>query len=125
MLTARDRVVGTVEDLRTKYGSVEAAEKELKKLEKRGETARTKAQRGVKKNRTRVERELKKNRTRVERELRTIRKDAEKQVKSLRADVEALPTTLSNNVTEFVIPVIGRAAQVATVVQDRVTSRAA
>jgi F0F1-type ATP synthase membrane subunit b/b' len=129
VLTARDTVVETLGDLRAKYGNREAAEKELTKLEKRGVTARTRAQREVKKNRTRVERELKqrrnrverevkRNRTRVERELRTIRKDAENQVKSLRSDVEQIPTIL-------IVPVIDRAAQVARDVQDRVVTLAA
>ena len=126
VLTARDNVVETLDELRAKYGTRDAAEKELKKLEKRGASARTKAQRSLKQRRNRVERELKKNRTRVERELRTIRQDAEQQVKTLRADVaEQLPANLATNVQEIVVPVIGLATQVAKDVQGRVTALAA
>ncbi len=94
-LTARDNVVETVEELRAEARHREAVEKELRKLEKRGEIARTRATREVKKARTRVERELrqrrnrverevKRNRTRVEREVRSLRKDAEQQIKDVR-----------------------------------------
>ncbi len=121
VLTARDTVVETLDELRAKYGSRVAAEKEIKKLEKRGATARTRAQREVKKNRNRVERELKQRRTRVERELRTIRKDAGAQVKTLRSDVEQIPA----NVQDLIVPVIGLATQVARDVQDRVITLAA
>ena len=114
VLTARDTVVETLDELRTKYGTRDAAEKEIKKLEKRGAGARTRAQR-----------EVKKNRTRVERELRTFRKDAEAQVKTLRSEVEQLPVNLTTNVQDLIVPVIDRAAQVAKDVQDRVITLAA
>lgn len=122
VLTARDTVVETLDELRAKYGSRDAAEKEIKKLEKRGAGARTKAQREVKKNRTRVERELRQRRNRVEREVKRNRTRVERELRTFRKDAEQLPTTLSNNV---IVPVIGRAAQVATVVQERVSSLAA
>ena len=65
VLTARDAATATIEDLRTRIGDRDAAEAELRKLEKRGEVARTRTQREVKKARTRVERELRQRRNRV------------------------------------------------------------
>lgn len=98
-LIARDRVTATVDELTTKYGSKDAAQKQfdalvkelsadLKKAEKRGATARTKAERELKKNRTKVERELRTRRTKAERELKKNRTKAEKEIKAFRADVD-------------------------------------
>jgi hypothetical protein len=98
VLTARDSATATIVDLRARVADRDSAEKELKKLEKRGEVARVRATREVKKARTRVERELrqrrnrvtrdvKRNRTRVEREVRSLRKDARQQIKDVRAQV--------------------------------------
>ena len=58
VLTARDQVVELASDLVGRVSTRESAEKELKKLEKRGAAAQTRARRQVKKTRTRVEREL-------------------------------------------------------------------
>ena len=80
-LIARDNVVSTVESLRTSYSTPESAQRELRRFERRGTTARNRFERDVRKTRTRVERELrqrraraqrlvKRNRTRVERELK-------------------------------------------------------
>ena len=65
VLTARDAATATIEDLRVRIADRDAAEAELRKLEKRGEVARTRTQREVKKARTRVERELRQRRNRV------------------------------------------------------------
>ena len=89
VLTARDQVVDLVGDVASKVSSREAAEKELKKLEKRGASAQTRARREVKKTRTRVERELRQRRNRVEREVKRNRTRVEREVRSLRKDVEA------------------------------------
>jgi hypothetical protein len=122
VLTARDTVTETIEDLRTKVTDRESAEKEIRRLEKRGEVARVRAQREVKKARTRVERELrrrrntierdvKRNRTRVEREVRSLRKDAEKQVRDLRTQVTDVQVPdVVTPVREAVKPVVDRFA---------------
>lgn len=97
VLTARDTVVTNVEDLRTRVGSRDAVEAEVRKFERRGETARkeakkarTKAERELKKRRNRLEREIKRNRTKAERQVRTVRKDVEKQVQDVRSQVAQL-----------------------------------
>lgn len=73
-LTATDRVTETVGDLAKTYGTRARAQKrierDVKRFERRGSTARN-----------RVERELKKTRTRVERELRQRRTSAVRTVK--------------------------------------------
>jgi hypothetical protein len=95
-LIARDGVVETLKPFRTRTG----AEKEIKRFERRGTTARNKVQREVKRNRTRVERELrqrrrkaeqavKRNRTQLEKQVKTVRKDVETRAKTARKDVEA------------------------------------
>ena len=125
VLTARDTATTTIEDLRGRVSDRESAEKELRKLEKRGEVARVRATREVKKARTRVERELrqrrnrvqrdvKRNRTRVEREVRSLRKDAEQQIKDVRAQVRDIQLIQVPNVVtpvrEAVKPVVERFA---------------
>jgi hypothetical protein len=73
-LTATDRVTGTVADLAKTYGTRAKAqrriERDVKRFERRGTTARN-----------RVEREIKKTRNRVERELRQRRNSAARTVK--------------------------------------------
>ncbi len=70
-LEARDRVVGLAEGLASRFSTRTAAERELNKdirrFERRGTTARNQ-----------LERDVKKARTRLERQLRTRRRDAEK-----------------------------------------------
>ncbi len=116
VLTARDTATATIVDLRGRISDRDSAEKELKKLEKRGEVARVRATREVKKARTRVERELrqrrtrvtrdvKRNRTRVEREVRSLRKDAQQQIKDVRAQVRDIQILQVPQVPDVVTPV--------------------
>jgi F0F1-type ATP synthase membrane subunit b/b' len=92
-LEARDTVVATAEDLQTRFGTAEAAEKQLekqiKKYEKRGEKARKNVERRVKKTRTTAERRVKKTRKNVERELKLRRREAEKLVEQTTKDANA------------------------------------
>lgn len=92
-LEARDTVVATAEDLQTRFGTTEAAEKQLekqlKKYEKRGEKARKNVERRVKKTRTTAERRVKKTRKQVERELKLRRREAEKLVEQTTKDANA------------------------------------
>jgi hypothetical protein len=92
-LAARDSVVATVGGLATKYSSLDKVERELRarrriletdlrKLERRGATARE-----------RFERELRARRDRVERDLRGARRDAEAQAGLVGARVENLVQT--------------------------------
>ena len=82
VLEARDTVAGTVEDLQARYGSSEAAEKQVKRFEKRGSKARKQVERRVKRTRTRVERELKTRRRKAERRVVTERKRVEREAKA-------------------------------------------
>ena len=100
-LLARDNLVSTVKDLATKYRTLNGLEREIKRFERRGATARNRFERQVKRTRTRferqmrqrrssVERTVKQNRRRFEREVRTVRKDLEKQSGIVTARVEKL-----------------------------------
>ena len=100
-LLARDNLVTTVKGLATKYRTRPALERELKRYERRGATARNRFERQVRRARTRFERELRQrrslvektmrqNRRRVSRELSSVRKDFEKQSGTVTARVERL-----------------------------------
>ena len=86
-LVARDRVIETVSDLSDLYTDRAKAEKELRKFERRGRTARNRFEREVRKNRTKVERTLRTRRNRVEREIKAFRRDLDKQATSTRKNV--------------------------------------
>ena len=96
-LTARDVVV---EVTKPYVASRESAEKEiervagrvqtnLRKFERRGNTARNRTVRGAKKTRTRVERELRQRRNGVVKAVKQNRREAEKQVRSAGRDVQS------------------------------------
>jgi len=61
-LIARDRVVSGVNDTISSYSSTSRAQAQLRKFERRGNTARRRLEREVRKARTSVERELRKRR---------------------------------------------------------------
>jgi hypothetical protein len=84
---ARDNLVSTVKGLTTKYRTRAGVERELRRYERRGVTARNRFERQVRKNRTRVERELRQRRTRVERTIRQNRRRVERDVRSVRRDL--------------------------------------
>ena len=126
VLTARDELREIAGDLVGRVSTRDAAEKELKRFEKRGAGAQTRARRQVKKTRTRVEREIrqrrnrverevKKNRTRVEREVRSLRQDWQGQVKSLRDGVQEfdIQTDVVTPVRDAVKPVVERVQSLA------------
>jgi hypothetical protein len=77
-LLARDNLVATVGGLVTKYRTRNGLEREIKRYERRGATARNGLERQVRRTRTRFERQLRQNRRRVERDVRSVRKDVEK-----------------------------------------------
>ncbi len=87
-LLARDNLVSTVKGLATKYRTRTSLERELRRYERRGVTARNRFERQVRKSRTRFERELRQRRTRVERTVRTNRRRFEREVRSVRRDLE-------------------------------------
>ncbi len=87
-LLARDNIVSSVRGLATKYSTRTSLERELKRYERRGATARNRLERQVKRTRTRFERELRQRRTRLERQVRQNRRSFERQVRSVRKDLE-------------------------------------
>ena len=81
-LAVRDSVVSTVGGLATKYSSLDKVETDLRKLERRGTTARN-----------RFEREVRARRQRVERDLRGVSRDAGAQAGLVGSQVENLVQT--------------------------------
>src|SRR5690348_12947128 len=86
-LLARDNLVSTVNGLTTKYRTRASVERELKRYERRGVTARNRFERQVRKTRTRFERELRQRRNRVERTVKQNRRRLEREVRSARRDL--------------------------------------
>src|SRR5579864_8558835 len=66
-LLARDNLVATVTGLVTKYRTRTGFERELKRYERRGATARNRLERQVRRSRTRFERQMRQRRSLVER----------------------------------------------------------
>jgi hypothetical protein len=87
-LLVRDNLVSTVKGLATTYSSRANLERELKRYERRGATARNRFERQVRKSRTKFERELRQRRTRVERTVKQNRRRFEREVRSVRKDLE-------------------------------------
>jgi hypothetical protein len=78
-LIARDKVVSGVNDTITSYSSTSRAQAQLRKFERRGNTARK-----------RLEREVRKARTSVERELRKRRQDGSELADRLQGHIQSL-----------------------------------
>ncbi len=72
-LIARERVVSTIDS----YSSPSKANAQLRKFERRGNTARSRVEREIRKTRVRVEREVRQTRGRVEREVTRRKRDGE------------------------------------------------
>jgi hypothetical protein len=87
-LLARDNLVSTVGGLVTKYRTRTGFEREIKRYERRGATARNRLERQVRRSRTRFERQLRQRRSVVERTLKQNRRRFEREVRSVRRDVE-------------------------------------
>ncbi len=109
-LTARDRVVASVNDTLSTYSSTTKAQAQLRRFERRGATARK-----------RLEREVRKTRVRVERELRQRRREIVKTV----SDLEDRREAVAKNSTEFanrVPDLANRVPELANRVQERILS---
>ncbi len=110
VLIARERVVETVSDTVSTYGSTSKAQAQLRRFERRGVTARN-----------RLEREVRKARVRVERELRQRRRVVESAVSDIDARREAIAkngSELANKVPEYA----NRVPELASKVQERILS---
>lgn len=109
VLVARDNVVSSVEELRTRYSTPAKAQRELRRFERRGTTARNRLEREVRKTRTKFERELRQRRTRLQRDLRTRTKT----VDLAQARVENVVQTGITSVTQLSTEIQKRIASVA------------
>ena len=97
-LIARDRVLASVNDTISSYGSTSKAQAQLRRFERRGVTARN-----------RVEREVRKTRVRVERELRQRRREIERTVSDLEDRRDAVAKNvpeLANRVQERILSLV-------------------
>jgi hypothetical protein len=97
-LIARDNVVSTVDGLRTSYSSTERAQRELRRFERRGSTARTRLEREVRRTRTRLERELRQRRNRAERTLKRNRTRFERELRHQGKNLELVTARVENAV---------------------------
>lgn len=104
-LVARDNLVSSVRGFATKYRTRQGVERELKRYERRGATARNRFEREVRKARTRFERELRQRRTRAVRTVRQNRRRLEREVRSVRKDFEKQSGALTKNVEKLVTSV--------------------
>ncbi|HSZ13727.1 MAG TPA: hypothetical protein VK790_06805 [Solirubrobacteraceae bacterium] len=102
-LIARERVVSTVSDTISTYGSTTKTQAQLRRFERRGVTARS-----------RLEREVRKARVRVERQLRQRRRTIESTVSELEERRDAVVKSSSD--------LAGRVPELAGKVQERILS---
>ncbi|HET6447672.1 MAG TPA: hypothetical protein VFG31_01085 [Conexibacter sp.] len=87
-LEARDRFAGTVDELVTTTRSRAALERQLKRFERRGGSARTQLEREARRTRTRIERQTRAARRGFERQRTQARKNLDANVESLTTRVE-------------------------------------
>ncbi len=90
VLIAREQVLTRVNDTIEHYSSPSKANAQLRKFERRGNTARSRVEREIRKSRVRVERELRQTRGRVERELRQRRRDSEELASRVQERIQSL-----------------------------------
>jgi hypothetical protein len=107
-LLARDSLVTTVRGLGTKYRSRTGLEREIKRFERRGVTARNRFERQARRTRTKFERELRQRRTRVERTVKQNRRRIEREVRSVGTDIGRQSGTLTARVEKLVSEAQGR-----------------
>jgi hypothetical protein len=101
-LVARDNLVSTVKGLSTKYRTRTGLERELRRFERRGATARNRFERQVRRTRTKVERELRQRRNRLERTVRQNRRRLEREVRAVRKDFERQSGAVTSRVEKLV-----------------------
>jgi hypothetical protein len=109
-LEARDRVAGTVEELVTASRSRTALERQLKRFERRGGSARTQ-----------LEREVRRTRTRIERQTHSARRGFERQRTQARKDLDANVETLTNRVEKTVQNGVDAGMKLVNGAQDRLS----
>jgi hypothetical protein len=85
-LLASDNLVSTVKGLASKYSTRSTLERELRRYERRGATARNRFERQVRRARTKFERELRQRRSLVEKTMRQNRRRLNREISSVRKD---------------------------------------
>lgn len=101
-LLARDNLVSTVKGLATRYRTRTGLERELKRYERRGASARNRFERQVRRTRTRFERQLRQRRSLVERTLKQNRRRFEREVRSVRKDLGKQSSVVGTRVEKLV-----------------------
>jgi hypothetical protein len=101
-LLASDNLVSTVKGLADKYSTRPTLERELKRYERRGATARNRFERQVRRARTRFERELRQRRSLVERTMRQNQRRLNRELSSVRRDFEKQSGAVSARVERLV-----------------------
>jgi predicted nucleic acid-binding Zn-ribbon protein len=101
-LLARDNMASTVKGLAAKYRTRTNLQRELKRYERRGATARTAVERRVRRTRTRMEREMRQRRSLVERTMRQNRRRLNRELTSVRRDIEKQSGAVSARVERLV-----------------------
>jgi hypothetical protein len=117
-LTARDRVVASVNEVISSYSSPAKAQTQLRKFERRGNTARNRLEREVRKTRTRVERELRERRRELDRRREGVAKSLTTQVEQTQAQLEKTQSQIEGAVRAR----LEDGADLANRVQERVLS---
>lgn len=104
-LTARDRVVSSVNDTISSYSSPTKAQAQLRRFERRGATARNRLERDVRKARVRVERRLRQRRRVIEKTVSELegRRDA---VAKNGSDLANRVPDLANRVQERIVSLV-------------------
>jgi hypothetical protein len=132
-LEARDRVLGLAGELVNRYGTRAAAEREVNKdirrFERRGTTARNQLERDVKKARTRLERAVRTRRREAERLLRRNRRAVEREVNAAERDAARQPNVVasriagvSNRVEDAAQFGVATSTRLASAAKERVTT---
>src|SRR5205807_2636448 len=98
-LVARDNVIDATKPYFTRDTVQRQVERDLRRFERRGTTARNRVERELKKTRTRVERELRQRRNGVQREVRRNRRRVEREARNLRSQAANGVERVANNTT--------------------------
>jgi hypothetical protein len=101
-LLAGEDLVSTVKGLAAKYSTPTGRERELKRYERRGATARNRFERQVRRARTSFERELRQRRTRVEKTVRQNQRRLNRELSSVRRDFEKQSGAVGSRVERLV-----------------------
>jgi hypothetical protein len=101
-LEARDNLVSTVTGLVNRYGTRSGFERELKRYERRGATARNRFERQIRRSRTRFERQLRQRRSLIERTIKQNRRRVERDIKVVRRDLGKQSGIVSSRVEKLV-----------------------